>query len=74
MKQGWGRFNSSPAASRDVSQVFVPSGGEVTDFSIRNKCNIRMADLWGEHALDPNEGVGPGVCKVRALVISHACW
>lgn len=44
------------------------------DFSMRNECSIRMADLWGEHALDPNEGVSPGVCKVRAKVISNASW
>lgn len=63
MKLGWGCFHSSPAASRDVREVFVPSGGEVTDFSIRNECNIRMADLWDEHALDPNEGASvTGIC------------
>lgn len=74
MKQIWDSFHSSRAASRDVKEVFVPSGGEVTDFSIRNECNIRMADLWGEHALDSDEEVGPGTCKIRAKVIGNGSW
>lgn len=63
VKQGWDSFHYSPPAFRDVREVFVPSGGEVTDFSIWNKCNIRMADLWGEHALDSNVGTSmTGIC------------
>lgn len=36
VKQGRGSFHSSPAASRDVREVLMPSGGEVTGFSVRN--------------------------------------
>lgn len=74
VKQGWGSFHSFPAAFRDVKEVFMHSGGKLTDFSIGNEYSIRMADFWGEHALDSNEGVSPGAYKVRAKVISNASW